>query len=178
MNLPNILTSIRLCLIPVFTTVFFLPIPAAHPLAAAIYAAAFFTDIADGYIARKYDLITTLGKVLDPLADKLFTFTVIICVTIDGVISLWAVVVFFCKEALMALGGLVFYRRERDMISSNWWGKLSTGVFFIVLMLLMLFPAIPSVWATAMISFALALTLAALCNYAWCFLRITKLDKK
>ena len=174
MNLPNILTVIRLCLIPVFVAVF----PYSHPLAAGIYAVAFVTDMADGYIARKYDLITTLGKVLDPFADKLFTFVVIICVTVDGIIPLWVVVVFFCKEALMALGGLVFYRRERDMISSNWWGKLATGAFFIVLALLMLFPDIPRSWATGMISCALAMTLAALCRYAWSFLHITKLDKK
>ena len=80
MNLPNRLSLLRLCLVPVFAVVFFSPDPNSHSWAALIYAVAFATDIADGYIARRFDMITKLGRILDPLADKLMTFTVIICV--------------------------------------------------------------------------------------------------
>ena len=105
MSIPNVLSLIRLVLVPVFAVVFFQPWPDAHFWAAVIYLAAFLTDIADGWIARHFNQITKLGRILDPLADKLMTFTVIICITADGIIPLWAVVVFFCKELTMAIGG-------------------------------------------------------------------------
>lgn len=169
MNLPNTLSLIRLCLVPVFAWVYFLPRPDAHQLAVIIYVIAFLTDIADGYIARRFHLVTRLGRILDPLADKLMTFTVILCIALDGAIPMWAAVLFLCKELLMGLGGLVLFRRTKDMISANYLGKASTGVFFVVLAALILFP-IPRPWATGMISFALALTLVALFRYALDFL--------
>lgn len=177
MNIPNALSLLRLCLVPVFVLAYFQPGENAHAWAAFIYTLAFATDIADGYIARKYNMITKLGRILDPMADKLMTFAVIICVALDGAIPMWAIAVFFCKEALMALGGLIMYRRVKDVNPANWWGKASTGVFFVVLAALVLFP-IPRPWSTAMISFALALTVAALFRYAWDFQKLMKLEKK
>ncbi|WP_251449158.1 CDP-alcohol phosphatidyltransferase family protein [Vermiculatibacterium agrestimuris] len=165
MNLPNTLSLIRLCLVPVFAWAYFLPQPNAHLWAALVYAAAFVTDIADGYIARRFDLVTKLGRILDPLADKLMTLTVITCVTADGILPIWAVVVFFCKEAAMGLGGLYLYRQIKDMPPSNWLGKTSTGVFFVVLGILVLFP-ISRPWATGLITLALALAVGALLRYA------------
>ena len=165
MTIPNLLSLLRLCLVPVFAVVFFLPDPNAHGFAALTYLGAFLTDIADGWIARHFHQITRLGRILDPLADKLMTFTVIICITVDDIIPLWAVMVFFCKELTMAVGGYLMYRRLGDVISSNWLGKASTGVFFIVCVALILFPGIPASLATGLISFALGLTLAALASY-------------
>ena len=69
------------------------------------------------------------------------------------------------------------YRRVKDVTPANWWGKASTGVFFVVLAALVLFP-IPRPWSTAMISFALALTVAALVRYALDFQKLMKLEKK
>ncbi len=174
MNLPNALSLLRLCLVPVFAWVYFLPQPDAHLWAALVYAAAFATDVADGYIARRFSLITKLGRILDPLADKLMTFTVITCIAADGILPFWAVAVFFCKEAAMGLGGLYLYRQIRDMPPSNWLGKSSTGVFFVVLALLVLFP-VPRPWAVGLITLALALAIAALLRYAaQCFQLVRK----
>lgn len=167
MTVPNILSLFRLILVPVFALVFFQPIPNAHAWAALIYLVAFLTDIADGWIARHFNQVSKLGRILDPAADKWMTFTVIICITVDGIIPLWAVIVFFCKELCMAIGGYLMYRRLGDVIPSNWLGKLSTGVFFVVCVALMLFPAIPRVGGTAMIGGALALTLLALAGYVY-----------
>ena len=178
MSIPNILSLIRLALVPVFAVVFFQPRPDAHLWAALIYLAAFLTDIADGWIARHFNQITKLGRILDPLADKLMTFTVIVCITADGIIPLWAVVIFFCKELTMAIGGLLMYRSLGDVISSNWLGKTSTGVFFVVCAALVLFPAIPRPWATWLISAALALTLAALASYICQYWRAIHTRKK
>ena len=172
MNLPNLLSLIRLFLVPVFALVFFNEDPNAHRWAAAIYALAFFTDIADGWIARHFNQITRLGRVLDPLADKLMTFTVIICITADGIIPVWAVVIFFLKEAAMGIGALSMYHRTDDVIPSNWLGKISTFVFFVVCAALVLFPQIPRAWATGMISFALALTILAFLYYLWLYMSV------
>lgn len=173
MNVPNFLSLVRIALVPVFAVVFFLPDPNARLWAALIYAAAFLTDIADGWIARHYNKITKLGRVLDPLADKLMTFTVIACITIKGIIPVWAVVIFACKELSMLIGGALMLHRTKDVIPSNWLGKASTGVFFVVCAVLVLFP-IPSAWATGLMAGALALTVAALIRYAFGFRKVVK----
>ena len=75
MNVPNVLSLIRLILVPVFVAVFFSEDPNSGYLAAAIFLVAFLTDVADGYIARKYNLVTNFGKFMDPLADKVLVLT-------------------------------------------------------------------------------------------------------
>lgn len=172
MNVPNLLSLFRLALVPVFAVVFFTPDPGARYWAAGIYALAFATDVADGYIARRFNQITRLGRILDPLADKLMTFTVIICITAAGIIPLWAVVVFFLKEAAMGVGALSMYHKVDDVIPSNWLGKSSTFIFFVVCAALVLFPGIPQSWATAMITVALILTVAAFLSYLWQYLAV------
>ena len=173
MNVPNLLSLLRLAMVPVFAAVFFLPDPSARSWAAGVYALAFVTDIADGWIARHFHQVTRLGRILDPLADKLMTFTVIVCITAAGIIPLWAVVVFFLKEAAMGMGALSMYHKTEDVIPSNWLGKVSTGVFFVVCAALVLFPGIPSSWATGLITLALVLTILAFVSYLLQYLSLT-----
>ena len=173
MNVPNLLSLLRLAMVPVFAAVFFLPDPSARSWAAGVYALAFVTDIADGWIARHFHQVTRLGRILDPLADKLMTFTVIVCITAAGIIPLWAVVVFFLKEAAMGVGALSMYHKTEDVIPSNWLGKVSTGVFFVVGAALVLFPGIPSSWATGLITLALVLTILAFLSYLLQYLSLT-----
>ncbi len=173
MNVPNLLSLLRLAMVPVFAAVFFLPDPSARSWAAGVYALAFVTDIADGWIARHFHQVTRLGRILDPLADKLMTFTVIVCITAAGIIPLWAVVVFFLKEAAMGVGALSMYHKTEDVIPSNWLGKVSTGVLFVVCAALVLFPGIPSSWATGLITLALVLTILAFVSYLLQYLSLT-----
>lgn len=173
MNVPNLLSLLRLAMVPVFAAVFFLPDPSARSWAAGVYALAFVTDIADGWIARHFHQVTRLGRILDPLADKLMTFTVIVCITAAGIIPLWAVVVFFLKEAAMGVGALSMYHKTEDVIPSNWLGKVSTGVFFVVCAALVLFPGIPSSWAAGLITLALVLTILAFVSYLLQYLSLT-----
>ncbi len=84
MNLPNKLTILRIILIPVFTAIFFIEaIPYNYLISAVIFALAAFTDFLDGYIARKYNLVTNLGKFLDPIADKVLVSTALIVMLIN-----------------------------------------------------------------------------------------------
>ena len=130
LNLPNMLSIFRLCLVPGFIIVYFSGLQQARLLAVCIYALATFTDFLDGYIARRFNLITNLGKVLDPLGDKMFTFSVLACITIDSIIPVWVLLIFMVKEAMMGLGGLIIHRRARvEIPPSNYFGKTATVLF-------------------------------------------------
>ncbi|MBR4019095.1 MAG: CDP-alcohol phosphatidyltransferase family protein, partial [Clostridia bacterium] len=87
MNLPNKLTLIRMCLVPLFIVCFYIDAPWALYVAAFIFVAAFITDIADGYIARSQNLVTNFGKLMDPIADKLLTASALIMLTAKGLID-------------------------------------------------------------------------------------------
>jgi cardiolipin synthase len=178
-NVPNILSSIRICLVPVFALTYFAESGSIKIYAAAVYALASFTDFLDGYIARRYSLISNLGKILDPLGDKLMTLTVLACITIDRVIPVWAVIAALVKEMLMLLGGAIIRLKKGGAIpSSNIIGKTSTVVFFIVCVTLMLFKGIPASYRILLISAAIALMLAALISYSKTFIDIMKKNRK
>jgi len=177
MGIPNILSIIRILLVPLFVTVYFSEIQFSNIYAALVYVVAGVTDMLDGLIARKYNLTSKLGKVLDPLADKLITFTVIICITIDKVIPLWAVVVFAVKELLMGLGGLIIHKKIADVPSSNYLGKSSTVIFFLVCTVLMVFRGIPADVANILIAIAIGFTLIAFCGYLTTFSKLIKSGK-
>ncbi len=165
MSIPNILSIFRLLLVPIFALVFFDGQSDSYLFAAFVYAMACLTDVLDGMIARRFNQITKLGRVLDPLADKLMAFTVLICITIDGIIPLWAVVIFFIKECLMGIGALVMYKKLDDVISSDKFGKTATASFFAVCVLLMVFNQIPHSVATVMILIPTVISVVALFHY-------------
>lgn len=174
MNIPNVLSLIRLILVPFFPIAFFSQVPHGRRYAILIYAVASFTDVLDGFIARHYHMVSRLGRILDPLADKLMAATVLACITVAGIVPLWAVVIFFCKEALMGLGALTLYRKMDDVIPSNWLGKSAGAMFFIICVCLLLFPQIPPAGATLLICVALALNIAAFLNYLWLYIQKRK----
>lgn len=169
------MSTIRICLVPVFVLTYFYETGSVKIYAAVVYAAASFTDFLDGYIARRYSLISNLGKILDPLGDKLMTLAVLGCITVDRVIPVWVIIVALIKEILMLLGGVIIRRKEGGEVpSSNIIGKTSTVVFFVVCVTLMLFRAIPENMAMLMISAAVVLMLIALISYMRTFIYIMK----
>lgn len=134
MNLPNILTVIRFILIPFMT--YFL-VNENFTIAVLLYVLASFTDVLDGFIARKFNLITDLGKFLDPLADKLLQFSALVGLWIVKLIPLWIVVIFFVKEISMGLGAISLLKKH-IVIQAKWFGKLSTIFFFTAIVISML----------------------------------------
>lgn len=176
LNTPNILSLIRLCLVPAFVTVYFSGLPSAHLLAVLIYALATFTDFLDGYIARKYNLITNLGKVLDPLGDKMLTTAVLICLNIDKVIPGWLVLIIVAKELLMGVGGLIIHRGAKvEIPPSNYIGKTATVLFFVVCVTLILFDLSRTV-SLILVGLAVLVSLAAFVSYLHRFAGIMKKD--
>ncbi len=139
MNIPNTLSLFRLFLVPVYLVVFFSKLRHAHLIAAGIFVLAGITDIVDGYIARKYNQITKLGRILDPIADKFMVWSALISLSVARIVPLIVTVLYFIKEMLMGIGGIVIYRRIKDMPPSHPLGKASTLLFFVAITVSILF---------------------------------------
>ena len=101
MNIPNQLTTLRVLLIPVFIFFFTSSMSGGHYIAAAIFFIASLTDFLDGYLARKNNLVTNFGKIMDPFADKLLVLTALIYLAIEHTIPGWIVIVIIARELLV-----------------------------------------------------------------------------
>ena len=123
-NVPNILSFIRLILVPIFVVSFFV---INQYLALAIFVIASITDIIDGYIARHYNAITEFGKVLDPFADKLMKMSALISLAIANLVPLWVAILMIVCDLAMIISGLCLYKKKIT-IQSNWIGKAGTFV--------------------------------------------------
>ncbi len=131
-HIPNILSFIRLLMIPVFVVCYFeYTEPSVTYKAALVYLIAWLTDLLDGYLARKNNWITDLGKVLDPVADKLMQFTAALCFAIDNVWFLIVAIPLFVKETIMLIGGILVKRRKKIVVQALWYGKLATVILFV-----------------------------------------------
>ena len=174
-RLPNAISIFRICLVPIFIVVYFSETSGLKLYATLIYALATFSDFLDGYLARKLSASTNLGKILDPLGDKLMTISVMTCITIDGFIPIWAVLIAGIKEVLMAIGGFVVHKVAHvEIPASNLIGKTSTVVFFLVCVTILLFRDIPRDVAMWMITGAIVLMFAALASYISTYIKVMK----
>ena len=132
--LPNMLTIIRFLLIPailvsVFTGNFL--------LAVVIFTISGITDIADGFIARKFNLISNFGKLMDPLADKLTQISMLSALAIKQIIPLWILIIVLLKEVIMVSGASFLYGKD-VVVYSRWYGKLATVLFYIAIVISLL----------------------------------------
>lgn len=126
-DIPNILSTVRILLVPLFV---FLFMTGKHTSAVIVFIISGITDVLDGCIARKFGYITNLGKLLDPLADKLTQFSAFICLYLVNLVPLWMPVVYFIKEFVTAIGALVVFRNKKKVVKSNVYGKLATFFVF------------------------------------------------
>ena len=171
---PNTISIFRICLVPVFIIAYFSDERDTKVYAILIYALASFSDFLDGYLARKFEASSNLGKILDPLGDKLMTVAVMVCITIDGLIPIWAVIIAGVKEILMAIGGFVVHKvAQVEIPPSNLIGKISTVVFFLVCVTVMIF-RLPDTAVTAMISGAVGLAVLTFISYIVTYVGVMK----
>lgn len=162
MNLPNILTSIRFLLVPLFVYVFFHEGQESIVYATYIFVLAGITDVLDGYLARKYKLITKWGQAMDPLADKLMLITVLICFTIKDYLPVLIIIIVSLKELLMILGGLfLYYKKDKIVVPANKFGKIATVNFYIAI----LYMAFKLPYSIIPISLAMLFAVFALVKY-------------
>lgn len=130
MNIPNFLTLIRFLLIPLFIYYFFSSSSNGLHISIMVFLLAGFTDMLDGYIARKYKMITRLGTALDPLADKLMILTVLVSISIRFPIPLYIIAIVIIKEVMMIMGAIALYNDHDVVVPANRLGKLSTIIFY------------------------------------------------
>ena len=176
-NVPNVLTMIRLLLVPVFAVLFL----NGHRIAALlVYAAASLTDVADGYIARHWNMITDFGKLMDPLADKLMVIVLMVCMVVTGILPVACVIVLVCKELLMVLGGLLMLRNGL-VVFSQWIGKLAQLIIVVGLILCFFTAELEAAGLGGLhltvLWTGIVLALAALCYYAYFALKALKNKK-
>mgnify|MGYP000329918347 FL=1 len=136
MNIPNFLTVIRFMLIPVFG---YYLLEGQYKVAVILFLLSSLTDILDGYIARKFNMITPWGKLADPLADKLMQLTATILLIVQKKIPLIILFVVAAKELLMGAGSIFLYKKKNYVVSSNWYGKMATVIFNCTIVLIILF---------------------------------------
>ena len=129
-NIPNILTIIRFILIPfIFTSV----VNNDYLAALIIFTISAITDVLDGYIARKYNYITDLGKLIDPLADKLTQVSLLLSLSILRILPWWIFAIVFIKECVMIISASLLYKRKDVVVYSKWYGKLATVLFYLAI---------------------------------------------
>lgn len=155
-HVPNILTVIRLLLIPV---IIFYIFTGNYILAFIFFTISAITDIADGLIARKFNLVSNFGKLMDPLADKLTQIATLASLVLTDIIPIWILLVVFFKEFIMICGASFLYGKD-VVVYSRWYGKLATVLlyFAIVISLLLKQFEITGIWEQVDLAiFALAL---------------------
>ena len=140
-NVPNCLSVFRILLIPVFIVLYFNGNNGDIYIymSAVVLLVSGFTDVLDGYIARRYNQTSKIGQFLDPLADKLTQAAVLICLTIKGGIYIIFVSLFFMKELLVLLFSSVFYKKVKVMVAPKWYGKLSTALIYLCVLVILFF---------------------------------------
>ena len=169
MNTPNKLTIARVIMIPFFVAFLMYDIAgdAGKWIALVIFIAASITDTLDGYIARKYHLVTNFGKFMDPLADKLLVCSAMICMIDLKRLSAWFVIIIIAREFIIS-GFRLIAAENGIVIAANYWGKFKTASQMIMIILLILhFDGIFVILEQIFIWLSLALTIISLITYIW-----------
>ena len=139
MTIPNILTCIRVLLIPVFLVLAYQPSLKCAIWALVVYIVACCTDFVDGYLARKWHQITDFGKFMDPVADKILVLAALMIFVEQGTVPGWAAVIILGREFIVSSLRMVAAASGK-VIAANWWGKVKTCITMITWMLLRLDP--------------------------------------
>lgn len=171
LSIPNLLSLVRIALIPLFIYLYFHAETRREYLyAAGIVIISGITDALDGYIARNYNQITQLEKVLDPFADKLTQLAIIICLMLTWPSAWILVAIFVVKEISLLIGQFFLMRSGQKMDGALWYGKVSTATFYICTILLVAFPYMPATLAYSLMFLTGIMLLMAFVMYSRWFI--------
>lgn len=141
LTIPNLLSLFRLALIPVYVYIYLNATETyQYVTAGAIMAVSCLTDLIDGKIARRFNMISTLGKILDPLADKVTQFTLTVCLSLKYPALRPVLILFVIKEVFQLVAGIVNLRRGKMLPGALMAGKICTTILFVSLIAMVLFP--------------------------------------
>lgn len=170
MNLPNKLTVLRVLMIPVFVVFMLTPLSegAGKYIALAIFCVASLTDMLDGKIARKQNLVTNFGKFMDPLADKLLVCSAMICLIEQGKLAAWIVLIIIAREFIIS-GFRLVASDNGVVIAASYWGKFKTvsHMAMIILLILDIRHPVMQILTEIVVWVGLALTVISLVDYIW-----------
>lgn len=164
LTVPNLLSVIRLLLIPLIVWLYC--VKQKYTMAVVLIVISGITDIADGIIARKCNMVSDFGKILDPVADKLTQAAIIICLIEKHKLMLLLIVLFAVKEICMATMGYLAIKKKNSVNSAKWYGKVNTVLLYAVMMLLILLPGMPETLANALILLCIAMLVFSFVRYA------------
>ena len=166
----NILSLFRLLLIPLYVTIYLnAEKNTDYYIAAAILAVSCLTDLIDGKIARHFNMISSLGKVLDPLADKATQFTLIICLTVRYTVLRYLIALFILKESFQLIACAVKLQKGKMLKGALLSGKICTTILFISLVLMIMLPNLNPDVVTVITAIDSIFMLAAFIDYAVAF---------
>ena len=168
MNVPNRLTILRVAMIPLFViAMLWQQLPYSDYIAGGLFIAACITDFFDGYLARKYNQVTTFGKFMDPLADKLLVCAALICFLADPQTNMpaWVVIIIISREFIIS--GFRLVAAEKGVtIAASYWGKFKTASQMVMIILLILnFGGAFEILTQIFVWASLALTVISLITY-------------
>ncbi|MBQ9832351.1 MAG: CDP-diacylglycerol--glycerol-3-phosphate 3-phosphatidyltransferase [Clostridia bacterium] len=144
-NVPNILTVMRMVLIPFFMACFYLPLENKMFIAAILFTVAYITDALDGQIARKYNFVSDFGKLMDPIADKLLTAAAVIMLTSSAVLSPIVTFIVIAREIIIS-GFRLVWAADGRVVAADKLGKIKTVLQFVGILLILLGNPIFSMW--------------------------------
>ena len=171
MNLANMITIFRIILIPIYLAVFYSGSDNFILFSGLIFILAGISDVLDGYVARKYDMITDLGSVLDPIADKLMMFAILISFVSKGIIPTWILVALGLKEFVMIVGGGVLYLfKGKQVMPSDKYGKFATVSFYVATLSIVF--KLPEIFSTSLFILTVIFNIVAFINYLIIYLKI------
>jgi CDP-diacylglycerol--glycerol-3-phosphate 3-phosphatidyltransferase len=164
LNLPNLLTVLRILLVPVLVVALLSRGgQTSDVLAAVVFAAASVTDALDGWLARTREQITTFGKLMDPVADKLLIIAALLSLVSLGRLAAWVAMVIVAREFAVTVAR-ISARSEGVVIAANWWGKVKTGVQVLTIFLLILLVPSPT-WIDWLVYVMVAVTVISGVDY-------------
>lgn len=168
-TIPNMLSLFRLLLIPVYIAIYLnADEDIDYYIAGGILAVSCLTDLIDGKIARHFNMISNVGKILDPFADKMTQFSLIVCLVINSPtpMILTVLVLFVIKEIFQIVAGLFIISKGKILAGAAITGKISTAVLFISLIALVMFPKMPEIAVNIIMILDTVLLLASFIHYA------------
>ncbi len=177
-TIPNVLSLIRIAILPIFIVMYIWSRNTADDTmqyaAFGLLVLSGLTDCFDGYIARKFHQESEIGKLLDPVADKLTQVAVMICLATQYTAFLPLLLICVIKESLQGLGGLILLSRGSEMRASKWYGKVSTVVFYVSVAAIVLWKDMPVQLFLALVILVGLLMLFAFIRYLLLFISIRK----
>ena len=173
LNLPNVLTLLRILLVPVLVVALLDGTSNGYLLAAIVFALASVTDAVDGYLARTRDSITTFGKLMDPIADKLLIIAALVALVSQERLAGWIAMVIIARELTVTVTRMQA-TQHGVVIAANWWGKAKTIVQVVAIFCVIAFGATTPDWVNALVYAAVAITVVSGVDYFFGLRRVLR----